>query len=554
MSDRAHQLLGKQIPVYVVEGFLESGKTRLLNYWIPCLYQTLATRRNPEPRLLYFAAEQGFSELSVEAASCLESSRECSDPRQCTAEFWSRWIHEEEPDAIVVEWNGTWDLLILTEALAPLPVQIQPLVWVQRAERLVQESTQQGSRTLEWMSRAQNLVLTGAISPSLMRQTKRLLTHLGAPRGSRRPIFWSNLEEAPTRLNQLAQREVPVVLRLGIFAAGLWVLYLFRALLQLPTQQHLRQWVEGVSTNVLSLLFQIFPFLLLATLVSSAIQLWVSEETWTRLLRRRGVLRYPLALGLGFCLPLCDCGLLPIATRLVRKGTPLPLTILFFVSASVTNPLVLASTWFAFPGQPRVWILRLLLGWMVAGVLALILSHLPKAAQACVQEELQLLVCSSGYLGPLPRASRLRPVVAWLRHTWSEFLSLGRYVILGALLSAIVHTSIPVARLSGEGLGGILSWLALLLTCLFLAVCSNSNAFLARSLAGLLTPVGTLLYLVFSPLLDLKNLLVMGAGFGWKLTRFYVLLVVGLLLVLFVLGQVLPASWFPASQLVLGGG
>ncbi len=52
---------------------------------------------------------------------------------------------------------------------------------------------------------------------------------------------------------------------------------------------------------------------------------------------------------MGFALPACECGNVPVARRLLASGAPMGTAFGFLFAAPVLNPIVLASTWAAFP-------------------------------------------------------------------------------------------------------------------------------------------------------------------------------------------------------------
>lgn len=106
------------------------------------------------------------------------------------------------------------------------------------------------------------------------------------------------------------------------------------------------------STVFLGIFIEAAPFLLLGTLASGLVEVFVSPE----LLRRRipsGALGGALAgTALGFLFPVCECGTVPLARRLFRKGLPVSAGVAFLLAAPVVNPIVLASTAAAFRFGP----------------------------------------------------------------------------------------------------------------------------------------------------------------------------------------------------------
>ncbi|MEM8535641.1 MAG: permease, partial [Chloroflexota bacterium] len=87
--------------------------------------------------------------------------------------------------------------------------------------------------------------------------------------------------------------------------------------------------LRGLVTIFLGIFIEALPFLLAGVLAASAIHLFVSPEQVQRLCPRAPV---PAALTgalLGLVFPVCECGSVPTARRLIAKGAPLPMGVAF---------------------------------------------------------------------------------------------------------------------------------------------------------------------------------------------------------------------------------
>lgn len=89
---------------------------------------------------------------------------------------------------------------------------------------------------------------------------------------------------------------------------------------------------------------EIVPFFLLAILVGAWIEEYVSEATITRFLTGRHPATMLLASFTGAVLPLCTCGMVPLAVSLRRRGSDLKHTFSFLTAgASVSVPVLLLT-------------------------------------------------------------------------------------------------------------------------------------------------------------------------------------------------------------------
>ena len=268
------------------------------------------------------------------------------------------------------------------------------------------------------------------------------------------------------------------------------------------------------------LLIEALPFLLIGVLISAAARWCAPGGQWLRRLPSHPVLGPLSGAALGFALPACECGNVPVARQLLVGGAPLGAALGFLFAAPVLNPIVLASTWAAFPNQPWLLLARPLGAVLVAVGLALLLRLVPEAELlqgdllaerrlALPLSEVSLLERRGGVLGGGALAAATgtprRPSLAELfRHGGQEFLNLALLLVLGCLRAALVQTFVPRAWLLAVGGAPTLSILALMLLAMVVSVCSSVDAFLALSFAAQVTPGALLAFLLLGPVIDLK--------------------------------------------------
>ena len=71
----------------------------------------------------------------------------------------------------------------------------------------------------------------------------------------------------------------------------------------------------------------------------------------TRFLPKNRTLAISMGAGLGLIFPMCECGIVPVMRRLLRKGLPLSCCTAYMLAGPIINPIVLLSTYFAFAGM-----------------------------------------------------------------------------------------------------------------------------------------------------------------------------------------------------------
>ena len=270
------------------------------------------------------------------------------------------------------------------------------------------------------------------------------------------------------------------------------------------------------------LLIEALPFLLLGVVIATAARWLAPGGRWLRQLPSHPLVGPLTGAGLGLALPACECGNVPVARRLLAAGAPVGTALGFLFAAPVLNPIVLASTWAAFPDRPWLLLLRPLGAVVVAVGLALLLGMLGEGELLMgdlLEErrlsrplgELSLLERRSGLLGgsppaaPLPVSAPVRPTAAeLLRHGSQEFLSLALVLVVGCAIAALVQSLVPRQWFLAVGGMPTLSILALMLFALVVSVCSSVDAFLALGFAAQVTPGALLAFLLLGPVIDLK--------------------------------------------------
>ena len=281
--------------------------------------------------------------------------------------------------------------------------------------------------------------------------------------------------------------------------------------------------LEKVSTAwaiFQGLLLEAIPFLLLGVAIAGLARWLVPQTAWIQRLPRNPLLAPITGALMGFALPACECGNVPVARRLLASGAPMGTAFGFLFAAPVLNPIVIASTWAAFPDQPWLLVARPLGAFVIAVLLSLLLVQLPETQlleHALLSERrmsqplsnVGLLERSGGLVGdPIQefsptQSTRLRASDV-LEQSSREFLDLLALLVLGCLIAALVQTWLPRSWLLAVGGAPTGSILALMLLAVVVSVCSSVDAFLALGFAAQVTPGALLAFLLLGPVVDLK--------------------------------------------------
>jgi hypothetical protein len=297
----------------------------------------------------------------------------------------------------------------------------------------------------------------------------------------------------------------------------LGLLWVASAIAVPPALEPLSGQLQGFVTVFLGIFIEALPFLMAGVLVSSAIHFYVSSDTIQRYTPRNPVLAAMSGAVLGLAFPVCECGSIPAARRLLSKGAALPTGIAFALAAPVINPVVLISTFVAFASWEMVaW--RAGLTFAIATIVALLVGG------TALREKV---------LAPLPEPEHdhdhhhdhdhnhhhhhddpnAPPLQRVLSHANVEFFEMVRYLIIGGLLAATLQTLVPQQALVALGDGPVLSVIVMILLAIVLSICSTVDSFIALSFVGTFSPGAIVAFLVFGPMIDIKSTLMLTTTF-----------------------------------------
>jgi uncharacterized membrane protein YraQ (UPF0718 family) len=268
--------------------------------------------------------------------------------------------------------------------------------------------------------------------------------------------------------------------------------------------------VENFFLVLGSLLIEAFPFVVLGALVSAFIEVFVPARVFARVARLPAAVQMPAAGLGGFAFPVCECGSVPVARRLVSKGLRPSAAITFMLAAPILNPVVLVATAIAYRGRDVMWA-------MVLGRAALGLAAAMAVGWVVGRRTADQILRSPGGddhgHGADPSVGRWS---AFFTQMADDLVMLGGYLVVGGAVAAALQTFLPQSVLGSLAETPILNLLALMGLAAVLSLCSESDAFVAASFVQF-GPAAQLAFLVFGPMIDAKLVLlysgVFGAGF-----------------------------------------
>lgn len=320
-----------------------------------------------------------------------------------------------------------------------------------------------------------------------------------------------------------------------------------------------QQKVLDLIKDFSSIVWEAFPFIVLGALIAGILEEVVPQQAITKFVPKSKLLAVCLGGVLGLVFPMCECGIVPVMRRLLRKGLPLGTCIAYMMAGPIINLVVIGSTLIAF-GQNEFAVImtawRIALGFIVAVVTGMLVeamyakhgdSLLTRLArpQRNAPEKIHTDEPHTPDVHPAEeRAGEKRPLFQRLGNisetALHDFKDIMVFLMLGALLAALAKLWISndqVKQLSTSY--PALTILAVMGLAVLMCLCSEADAFVAASFQTL-HPSAQLAFLVLGPMFDLKLLLMFTRVFRRKLIM---LIIVSAIVQVFAYTMILHFTW-----------
>ena len=274
--------------------------------------------------------------------------------------------------------------------------------------------------------------------------------------------------------------------------------------------------------NLLQLSAEASPWLILGLLIAGLMKAWVPSKILSRHLGHGNKAIVKAAL-IGAPLPLCSCGVIPVATELRRSGASSPATSAFLVATPETG-VDSVSVSYALLG-PVLAIYRpitAILSAIFTGILVASVNNdekLPtrkaKTTSCCAskaikkapeQAEQETTSCCASKVEE-KNTSMMAKTSAGIRYSATQLIDdLIKWLLVGLLFATIVRTFVPASFLLsyGSGLGAMLVMIAMSIP---MYICATASTPIAAGfiLAGI-SPGTALVFMMAGPATNISTL------------------------------------------------
>lgn len=232
---------------------------------------------------------------------------------------------------------------------------------------------------------------------------------------------------------------------------------------------------------------EIAPYLLLGMLIAGVLHVFIGQDTIVRHLGHRNFGSVLKATVFGIPLPICSCGVIPVAASIRNEGASKSATLSFLVSTPTTGVDSIMAT-YSLMG-PLFALFRPLAAFF-SGIFIGIVSHFAE------KEEKQSK--KSHLHEKLPQTFKLLEVI---RYGFGELVEdIGKWLIFGILIGGTLTVIIPQDLIGTTLASPFLQFALMLIVSVPLYVCATGSIPIAASLMlkGL-SPGAALVFLIAGP-------------------------------------------------------
>jgi uncharacterized membrane protein YraQ (UPF0718 family) len=304
------------------------------------------------------------------------------------------------------------------------------------------------------------------------------------------------------------------------------------------------QEISNFLTLFSSVLWEAMPFIVLGAVIAGILEEFLPQQAITKFLPKQALPAVMIGALLGLVFPMCECGIVVVMRRLLRKGLPLSCCIAYMLAGPIINLVVIFSTWVAFKqhgiGQEMVF-LRVLGGFLVACTTAMIVHFqyrkygnallTPLATPPSIPQP-DPTGTAAGVAVPAAKKrtamTRLGNISSTALH---DFVDITVFLILGAVLAALAKQYIGNERIDAMSQDQpLLAIPGMMLMAVLMCLCSEADAFVAASFTNMHISA-KVAFLVLGPMLDLKLLLMFTRVFRRRLIITIVISLIVLVLI-----------------------
>ena len=287
-------------------------------------------------------------------------------------------------------------------------------------------------------------------------------------------------------------------------------------------------WLTQVAVETWRIALEMAPYIVLGLMAAVFIYAVFPKDRIQRWMGKRGIGSIVKGALAGIPLPLCSCGVVPVAMTLKRNGASDGATVSFLVSEPETGPDSIAVTWALI--NPLMTVVR-----PVAALITAITTGLAveKFAPRAKEQEHRTNGTDRTY-GTW--SERLKQSFLYVMH---DFLpDIANWLVIGIVISGVLAVLIPANWF--ENLGSFTQMVMGVVVGIPLYICASASTPIAAIfLAKGMSPGAALVFLLVGPATNAASFLVIMRELGTRTSLVYL---IGMIVTAVALGLIVDAT------------
>ena len=274
------------------------------------------------------------------------------------------------------------------------------------------------------------------------------------------------------------------------------------------------QWLKSAAIATWQIAMDMAPYVVLGLIAAMLVYAAFPKDRIRKWLGHKGLWSSVKAAFAGFPLPLCSCGVLPVALALKRSGASNGATFSFLVSEPETGPDSIAVTYALI--NPLMTVVRPVAALITAITTGLAVEQFSKPIN--LPESKTVNDASNGI-----KLSWSERLTASFCYVMTDFLpDIANWLVIGIVLSGILAVLIPANWF--EQVGSFWQMVMGVIVGIPLYICASASTPIAAVfLAKGMSPGAALVFLLVGPATNASSFLVIIREFGIRTSIIYLI-------------------------------
>jgi uncharacterized protein len=279
--------------------------------------------------------------------------------------------------------------------------------------------------------------------------------------------------------------------------------------------------IKGLLLEIWFLFREMSPYLLLGFTVAGILRVLIPNEVVLKYLSGKSWRSVVNASIIGVPLPLCSCGVIPVASHLNKMGVKKGPVLSFLTSTPTTGVDSILATYSLMGGFFAV--IRVLASF-TTGIISGVLSNLFASKEISFVDKTTPLKTCSKDLGDLKGTSLLYKSKVALKYAYIELIDdVSKWLIIGMVTGGLISYFVPVEFVTKYLGNSFISYSLMALIGTPMYVCSTGSIPIAVSLIMKgMNPGAGLVFLIVGPATSTATLSFVGGKYGSKTLFIYI--------------------------------